>query len=103
MHRGTGTELTEFERHALLNLAEEANEVAQEAIKILRFGKHDLIPGANGVTNTQKLSYEWGQLLHMASVVMSILPLDEHKVQDGFDDKRRRFKDNLPPTVEHIR
>lgn len=99
---GTAKQLTEYEKHALLNMAEEANEVAQEVIKILRFGKHDIVPGTD-YTNTEKLSYEWGQLLHMAAIVMSILPLDEMKVQDGYDDKRRNFKEYLPLSVEHIK
>jgi precorrin-6x reductase len=74
-----GTMPTAFEAELLTILIEECAEVQQRATKVLRFGIDEIQPG-QFADNTQRLSYEVGDLLAVIDKCMDAKLINENIV-----------------------
>ncbi|WP_296206153.1 hypothetical protein [uncultured Hyphomicrobium sp.] len=72
-------------------LAEECSEAIQRAMKLCRFGIHEVEPGQK-LTNVQRLSLELGDVLGMMEIAKAAGLLSDDCVNDGWARKLRRFE-----------
>jgi|SRR5882672_6554960 len=86
----TGTTLTDYEREALVILMEECAEVIQAASKLIRFGKENRPD--NGISNTETLSLEAGDLRYMLTVIRDLELTDEETEIKGQQRKHDRIR-----------
>lgn len=82
----------------LLNLIEEANEVALIATKALRFGLDSYDPNdPKQKTNRMLIARELGNLLHIQNLLLTEDVLDSNEIDTGIDQKRERL--NIYPMI----
>lgn len=91
---GDGARLSDYEREILTILIEEANEVAQAACKLLRFGAGNIDP-SNGIRNNVTLALEIGDFRHMQHLVSEAGLINSGDVLDGEERKARRLETYL--------
>lgn len=93
-----GEPLTEREHEIIINLAEEAVEVAHAAMKLLRFGKEDTNQNT-GASNSYVLGLEIGNLVTMLELVAKEPLVIEADIDEGKAQKLKRlakFTRHLP-------
>lgn len=92
---------TALEREVLTIMGEECNEVCQRISKFCRFGAKESQPGQQ-LTNSQRLSREIGQLLHMIEMSSHLGLVNARDIEIGNEEKPeqlRRFMQNKLPKV----
>ena len=83
------TDLSKNGEEILLITAEECGEVVQAITKIFRFG---LNAEYNGVTNTERLIDELGDLTCMIGLIMKELNLSEDVMQQSAFEKLQKLR-----------
>lgn len=89
-YRPAGKPLTPYERELLTILAEEANEVAIAAIKLIRFGRESR-PPERTTSNTTELGLEIGDLEWMITLASVEGLANEPDIKAGMARKRERL------------
>jgi hypothetical protein len=90
---------TAFEREILVNAAEECVEVVQRITKLLRFGAQEKQKGQE-LTNVERLSEEYGNLITTARCMFNLGLLSEADVLRGAEHKRaslQKYLQSTPP------
>ena len=87
VYQPNGVPLTDYERELLTILVEEAAEIIQAATKLLRFGKENRPD--TGVSNSEVLSMETGELLHVTDLVVDAGLMHMRMIDNG---RRRKIE-----------
>lgn len=90
---------TPYERELLEILIEECAEVQQRATKMLHFGVREVQPNQS-LTNAQRLAYEYGDLVEVASRLMRIGLIPQKEVLEGQVRKIRQLAKYMQTTPE---
>lgn len=80
---------TPLETELGIILMEECAEVAQAMSKCLRFGFEEQGPGFE-LTNLQRLSVEWGNLIAQMGAFEQKVLLDSVCIRDGYNQKKQK-------------
>ncbi len=88
-----GTPLTDYERELLVCVMEECAEIIQAASKLVRFGKENCPD--NGVSNTETLSAEVGDLVEILNRAGKVKLIDFIDIAAGSARKRDRLNKYL--------
>jgi NTP pyrophosphatase (non-canonical NTP hydrolase) len=99
-YQPNGIALSAHELEVLTILAEEAAEVIQAVIKVIRFGKDDTNGGKHLVTSNQTLGLEIGDLSHMVMMAMRLGLIHATDMNQGMarkSERLKRYMQTVPP------
>ena len=91
--------LSGYQAELILIFMEECAEAAHRASKLSRFGIDETQPGQT-LTNRQRLSIEYGQIIAIASLLSQEDMISELVVQHAVDEKKEKLRKYMQHSKE---